>query len=223
MTMSRNTHQQGRTGSRVNLILGVIGVMLIAAYLVITWEDRHDAERARRYEQQSSGNADNPVGAAVGGSFTLVNQDRKTVTEKDYHGKFMLLTFGYTYCPDVCPTKLQDISLALDQMGEDMKWVQPVFISIDPQRDTPLQMKQYVGLYHNNIQGLSGSIEQVAAVARAFKIYYKRAEDTGDGNYMMDHSTGIYLLDQEGKFLEIFGEGVDPAKIAAAIKSHLHK
>lgn len=221
--MRHHHRQRGSAGSRVNIALGVLGVALAAAYFFMTWEEKHDAQRARRYEQQSAVNADIPEGAAIGGAFTLVNQDGKAVTEKDFYGKYMLLTFGYTYCPDVCPTKLQDMALALDNMGNDAKFVQPVFISIDPQRDTPTQMKQYVGLYHNNIIGLTGTIEQIAAVTKAFKIYYKRAEDTGDGNYMMDHSTGIYLLDQDGKFLEVFSEGLEPAKIAAAMKARLHK
>ena len=221
--MSRDHRRKGSVGTRVNILLGALGVFLVVAYLVYGWLGQKNAEQARRYEQQSAANAVIPEGTALGGPFALVNQDGKAVTDKDFRGKMLLLTFGYTYCPDVCPTKLQDISLALDNLGADAQWVQPVFISIDPQRDTPAQMKQYVELYHNNIQGLSGTMEQIAAVAKVYKIYYKRAEDTGDGNYMMDHSTGIYLFDQEGKFLEIFGEGAEPAKIADAIKQHLHK
>ncbi|MGB4102162.1 MAG: SCO family protein [Alphaproteobacteria bacterium] len=221
--MSRHHRQSGSIGARLNLLLGLLGVLLLVSYLIYNWVGRQDAAQARRYEQQSAANATIPEGAAIGGAFTLTNQDGKVVTEKDFRGKMMLLTFGYTYCPDVCPTKLQDISLALDNLGAEAQWVQPVFISVDPQRDTPTQMKQYVELYHNRIQGLTGTNDQVAAIAKAYKIYYKRAEDTGDGNYMMDHSTGIYLFDQEGKFLEIFGEGTDPTKIADKIKQHFHR
>lgn len=113
------------------------------------------------------------------------------------------------------------MSLTLDQLGENAKWVQPILISIDPQRDTPKQMKSYVSLYHNNIQGLTGSAAQIAEVAKTFKIYYRRGEDVGDGNYMMDHSTAIYLLDRDGKVLEAFGDEVHAEQMAQAIKKYL--
>lgn len=161
-----------------------------------------------------------PAAPDFGGSFALTNQDGKLVTEKTYN-KLMLVTFGFTYCPDVCPTRLQDISLTLDALGDSKTAVQPLFITIDPARDSVAQLKNYVTLYQGDIQGLTGSPEQIAAVARTFKVYYKRGEDVGDGNYMMDHSSGIYLLDKTGKVLEMFGDGTAPADMAAAIKKRL--
>ncbi len=210
-------------GARLNVVFGVLAVSALAAYGLYAWQAKWRAAQARQYERESLINASNGDASGVGGSFTLVNQDGKTVTEKDFAGKYLLVTFGFTYCPDVCPTKLQDMSLTLDELGAEAQWVQPVFISIDPQRDTPEQMKNYVSLYHNAIVGLTGTPEQIAATAKTFKVYYKRGEDVGNGDYMMDHATTIYLLGQDGKALEVFTEGATPQAMAAAIKSYLHK
>ncbi|MBP7253680.1 MAG: SCO family protein [Alphaproteobacteria bacterium] len=205
------------------MLFGILAVVLVVGYGLYVWQGQWHEASARRYENASLSNPDENGGYQVGGHFAVVNQDGKTVTENDFGGKFLLITFGFTYCPDVCPTKLQEMALTLDALGEDAKWVQPVFISIDPLRDTPAQMKNYVALYHNNIQGLTGTPEQIAAVAKTFKVYYKRGEDVGDGNYMMDHSTQIYLTDKDGKALEVFGEGAGSDVMAQTIKGYLHK
>lgn len=216
-------NERNKAGMRLNLLFSVFAVALVAGYILYLWQGQWREASVRRYENASLANPDENGGGQVGGHFTLVNQDGKTVTEKDFADKFLLITFGFTYCPDVCPTKLQEMSLTLDALGADAKWVQPVFISIDPLRDTPKQLKSYVELYHNHIQGLTGTPEQVAAVAKTFKVYYKRGEDVGDGNYMMDHSTQIYLADKDGKALEVFVEGADAETMAQTIKGYLHK
>ncbi len=210
-------------GVRLNVVFGLLAVAAMAGYGLYAWQAKWRVAQARQYERESLVNAGNGDATTVGGSFTLVNHDGKTVTEKDFAGKYLLVTFGFTYCPDVCPTKLQDMSLTLDELGSDAQWVQPVFISVDPQRDTPEQMKGYVSLYHNSIIGLTGTPEQIAATAKTFKVYYKRGEDVGDGNYMMDHSTAIYLLGQDSKVLDVFAEGTTPEAMATAIKTYLHK
>lgn len=216
-------NERNKAGMRLNLLFSVFAVALVAGYILYLWQGQWREASVRRYENASLANPDENGGGRVGGAFTLVNQDGKTVTDKDFADKFLLITFGFTYCPDVCPTKLQEMSLTLDALGADAKWVQPVFISIDPLRDTPKQLKSYVELYHNHIQGLTGTPEQVAAVAKTFKVYYKRGEDVGDGNYMMDHSTQIYLADKDGKALEVFVEGADAETMAQSIKGYLHK
>ncbi len=210
-------------GVRLNVVFGLLAVAALAGYGLYAWQAKWRVAQARQYERESLVNSGNGDATTVGGSFTLVNHDGKAVTEKDFAGKYLLVTFGFTYCPDVCPTKLQDMSLTLDELGTDAQWVQPVFISIDPQRDTPEQMKGYVSLYHNAIIGLTGTPEQIASTAKTFKVYYKRGEDVGDGNYMMDHSTAIYLLGQDSKVLDVFAEGTTPEAMAAAIKTYLHK
>lgn len=216
-------HSSSPRGARLKLVFGVLVICVLVGYGLYAWQAKWRVMQARQYERESLTNAGAGDAASVGGPFTLVNQDGKTVTEKDFGGKYLLTTFGFTYCPDVCPTKLQDMSLTLDELGADAQWVQPVFISIDPQRDTPEQMKNYVSLYHNAIVGLTGTPEQIAATAKTFKVYYKRGEDLGDGNYMMDHSTAIYLVGQDGKALEVFTEGATPQAMAEAIKGYLHK
>lgn len=212
-----------RAGTRLNLLFGALGIALVAGYGLYVWQGRWEEASARRYEEASLANPGGEGGEAVGGAFSLTDQDGKTVTEHDFGGKYLLLTFGFTYCPDVCPTKLQDMALTLDALGGDAQWVQPVFITIDPQRDTPAQLKNYVALYHNNIQGLTGTAAQIADVAKKYKVYYKRGEDVGDGNYMMDHSTQIYLTDRDGKALEIFGDGAGAEVMAQTIRKYLHK
>ena len=219
--MSFKLHHFTRAGLLIVFILTFIGTAVTTAWLIVAWQRQNVAHRARHFEQQSLQDLKNHDEAPVGGSFTLVNQDGQTVTDQTYRGKLVLLTFGYTFCPDVCPSKLQDMALALDQLGGDAQQVQLLFISIDPQRDTPTQVKHYVELYHNHIEGLSGSVDQIAQVAHAFKIFYKRAEDVGEGQYMMDHSTTIFLLDQDGHFVTSFNDGVKPAQIAAAMKARL--
>jgi len=222
MSKKKPKHPKGIM-ARVNMVLGLLGLVAVVVFGLYTWQGKWRDARVLQFERESLANSDGETGEPIGGSFTLVNQDGKTVTEKDFGGKLLLVTFGFTYCPDVCPTKLQDMALTLDALGTEAQAVQPLFISIDPQRDTPSQMKGYVALYHNNIQGLTGTPEQIAAVARTFKVYYKHGEDVGGGDYMMDHSTQIYLLDQAGKALEVFAEGTDVEAMTRAIRTHLHK
>ncbi len=125
----------------------------------------------------------------------------------------MLIYFGYTYCPDLCPTGLQSIAHALDQLGADATKVQALYITIDPARDTPAKLKQYVAEFHTGIIGLTGSDAQIAAAAKAYQVYYAKGEQVDEHDYMMDHSSLIYLMDPQGKFITTFDEEVDPAEI----------
>jgi cytochrome oxidase Cu insertion factor (SCO1/SenC/PrrC family) len=150
--------------------------------------------------------------ALVGGPFTLTNQDGKRVTDQDFRGKYMLIFFGFTFCPDVCPSELQVMSAALDQLGPQGDKIQPVFITIDPERDTPEAMKVYISNFHPRMVGLSGSAEDIAVVAKAYRVYYakaKQAEGAAPGDYLMDHSTILYLMGPDGKFVKHFTYGTD--------------
>ena len=168
----------------------------------------------------------NPLGgsgeALVGGPFTLVNQEGATVTEKTYLGRPMLLFFGFTYCPDVCPTELQVMSAALQELGDKGKDIQPVFVSIDPARDTPQVMAAYVANFGEKWIGLTGSDAQIAAMARAYKVFYAKVEnkDAPDG-YTMDHSSIIYLMGPDGKFVKHFTYSTDAKALAEGIASAL--
>lgn len=160
--------------------------------------------------------------ALVGGFFSLLDQDGRRVTEKTFLGKYMLVFFGYTYCPDVCPTELQVMSAALDQLGPEAERIQPVFVSIDPARDTPEVLKAYVSNFSPRLVGLTGTAEEVAAIAKAYRVYYARA---GSGNsntdYLMDHSSIIYLMGPDGSFVKHMPYTTDAGKLAAELKETL--
>jgi protein SCO1/2 len=164
-----------------------------------------------------------PNGKPIGGPFMLTNQNGKTVTDKDFLGKYLLVYFGYTYCPDMCPTGLQSIAASLDALGKDADKVQPLFITIDPARDTPAKLKEYVATFHPRIIGLTGTADQIATAAKSYQVYYAKGEMVDDKDYVMDHSSLIYLMDKDGKFISVFDEEVDPVQLAKAIKDQLAK
>lgn len=168
------------------------------------------------HQQQGSGVA------LVGGPFSLIDQDGRRVTEKDFLGKYILVFFGYTYCPDICPTELQVMSAALDQMGPEAGRIQPIFVSIDPARDTPEVLKAYVANFGPRLIGLTGSPEEVAAIAKAYRVYYAKA---GNGStatdYLMDHSSIIYLMGPDGRFVKHMPYTTDAAKLATELKETL--
>lgn len=160
--------------------------------------------------------------ALVGGPFSLVNQDGKRVTEKDFLGKYMLVFFGYTYCPDVCPTELQVMTAALDQMGPEAEKIQPVFVSVDPQRDTPEVLKAYVGNFGPRLMGLTGTPEEIASVAKAYRVYYAKSGDKDSPDaYLMDHSSIVYLMGPDGRFVKHFPYSTDAQKLAVELKEAL--
>jgi len=160
--------------------------------------------------------------ALVGGPFAMVDQDGRRVTEKDFLGKYMLVFFGYTYCPDVCPTELQVMTAALDQMGPEAARIQPVFVSIDPERDTPAVLKAYVGNFGPRLIGLTGTAEEVAAIAKSYRVYYAKAANSGSGtDYLMDHSSIIYLMGPDGRFVTHMAYTTDATKLAAELKETL--
>jgi protein SCO1/2 len=144
--------------------------------------------------------ADTPV--TVGGPFTLTAPDGRTVTDETYRGKWLLVFFGYTSCPDICPTTLYEIAAALEELGPNAANLQPIFITVDPERDTPEVMGKYTGAIDPRIVGLTGSPQQIAAVAREYGAYSARHK-TGAGaeHYVVDHSTYIYIMGPQGKFV----------------------
>ena len=197
----------------------------LAAGLIVLWQSSYDRARVtdlRQMAQQVQDVSQAPPGTKnIGGDFDLVNQDGKPVKDADYRGKFMLIYFGYTFCPDMCPTGLQSMAHALDTLGEDAKKIAPLFITIDPARDTADKLKEYVAEFHPQIEGLTGSAQQVAKAAAAYQVYSAKGEQVDDRDYMMDHSSLIYLMDPFGKFLTTFPEEVDPALIVKAVRGQL--
>jgi protein SCO1/2 len=151
----------------------------------------------------------------IGGPFSLLDGNGRTVTDRDFRGRLMLVYFGYTHCPDACPTALQDMATALDDLGSRRQEVAALFITVDPERDTPSVMKDYVASFGAGITGLSGSTEAVMAAARAYRVYFAK-QPKADG-YDMDHSSIIYVMDRQGRFLSNFMHET-PEQIAAKLR-----
>lgn len=151
------------------------------------------SEASRPVAQQSES-------MAIGGPFALVDQDGNNVTDRDFSGKASVIFFGYTSCPDACPTTLLDLSNWLRDLGSDAERLNVLFISIDPERDTPARIKEYLSSFDPRIHGLTGTPEQIAATAKAYRVSYERVELEG-GDYTMDHTAAIYLMDRSGHFV----------------------
>ncbi len=161
---------------------------------------------------QAAANANGP-----GGPFTLVDQDGRPVDQRVLNGKWSIVFFGYTFCPDFCPTTLTTLGKAMDALGPKAKDTQVVFITVDPARDTPAELKTYLSsrAFPKNIMGLTGTQAQIAQVAKEYLVYYQK-EGTGP-NYTMDHSTAIYIMDPQGRFHGVIADGLTPDQDAQAI------
>jgi protein SCO1/2 len=158
--------------------------------------------------------------AAIGGPFQLTDQNGKAVTDKNLKGKPTLIFFGYTHCPDVCPTSLFEISEVLRAMGKDADKVNAVFISVDPERDTQAAMKDYLSSFDPHLEGLSGDPAETAKVITSYRVYAKKVP-TKDGDYTMDHTALIYLMDRDGRFVSPFNLKRTPEEAAVDLKRYL--
>ena len=158
----------------------------------------------------------------VGGPFELTDHTGKPRTNSDFRGKLMLVYFGFTYCPDICPTDLQAIGLTLDKLGADGDSVQPLFITVDPERDTAQHLAEYVPMFHPRLIGLTGSAEAIRKAADAYKVYYARVEASRDpADYTVDHTAYIYLMDREGNYLGFFPPGTSADRMVEIIRQRL--
>ena len=198
------------------LLLGFSVVVLLAIGLLAA---RHYLGAA---DTGSPGASDERT-AGIGGPFTLTDQHGRTVTDRDFLGHWLLVYFGYTYCPDICPTSLARNGEAIELLGEKGGKVLPVLITIDPERDTPQKLKDYVQSFHPRTVGLTGTPEQIAAVARAYRVYYAQAHPSqGEGNnYLMDHSSLTYLIGPDGRLVEFFSQNVSPQQVADFLSKRL--
>ena len=160
-----------------------------------------------------------PPVTTIGGPFTLVNSHGDQVTDRDLRGKYLLIYFGYTFCPDACPTTLTQVADAVDRLGARADRLQPVFITVDPKRDTPAVIGTYAAAFSPHLLGLTGSAAQIAVAAREYHVYYA-AHGSGD-DYTVDHSSLLFLMGPDGKFVSLIPAGSGAAAIAADIASHL--
>jgi len=209
-------------GGKILIILSaVIAVVYFSVPRLYSSDDQ-------QHQHGVSKQQDIPVGTLPGGPFTLVDHTGRTVTDKDFRGSFLLVFFGYTHCPDVCPLTLVQVSATLKSLGKDARYVRPLFITVDPERDTPEVLASYVKAFHPAIIGLTGTPEQIRAVTKAYKAHYAKVPLKTDkvshpSHYSVDHGAFTYLMGPDGNFLEVFGFRTSPEKMADKIREAMKK
>jgi len=158
--------------------------------------------------------------SAIGGPFKLTDQNGKSVSDQDFKGKPFLVFFGFTHCPEVCPTALFDMSEIFGKLGPDAGKINALFITVDPERDTPEKLKDYLASFDPHLIGVGGDAEALAAVAKAYRVYYKKVP-LKDGDYTMDHTAIVYLMDKNGQFVAPFSLKRRPEEAAADLRRYL--
>lgn len=167
-------------------------------------------------EQQTTGVA------TIGGDFELMDQNGKTRTNKDFRGKYMMVYFGYRYCPDICPTALTTITETLNALGPKAKHIQPIFITIDPERDSAKDLGEYIQNFHDSFIALTGNAEQIEKVSKAYKVFAQKVEqEAGSDSYVMDHSSIIYVMDRQGNLVAHFNHSTPSENIVKALRRYL--
>jgi protein SCO1/2 len=161
--------------------------------------------------------------ALIGGPFALVGHDGKPVTDQAFRGKYMLVFFGFTHCPDICPAELQVMSAALDELGPKANDIIPIFITLDPERDTPQAVTDYVRNFSPRFVGLTGSPEQIAQAAKAYRVTYTKFQEEGakPDDYTIDHSALVFLMGKDGEYVTHFAYGTPAAKMAETLRRYL--
>jgi cytochrome oxidase Cu insertion factor (SCO1/SenC/PrrC family) len=159
----------------------------------------------------------------VGAPFDLIDHTGRGRTDADFRGKLVVIYFGYTNCPDVCPTELQAISLALDALGTAAALVQPLFITVDPERDTPSVLADYVSSFHARLVALTGSAQAIRSVALAYKVFFAKSATVGPDGYAIDHTGFIYLVGKDGRYIDFLPPGLAPERIVEALRLHLDR
>lgn len=202
--------------ARALLIFG-IGLALLAVGFAGWFYLQPGAMQEARFDPNASGGGD------YGGPFTLTNQNGDRVSRSDFAGSYLLIYFGYTFCPDVCPTSLSVMTQALDRLEEEAPEkaaaVQPLFITVDPERDSVEVLKQYVEFFHPRLIGLTGTLDEIDQVAKDYRIYVKKVRDESATDYLVDHSSTLILLGRDGEFIRLFSHGTPPQEIATALSS----
>jgi len=195
-----------RTAARPLVIVAAFAGSLVIGLLVMLWA--------------LGGTRSIATPAAIGGPFQLTDQSGQTVTDKDMQGRPTLIFFGFTHCPDVCPTSLFEISEVLRAMGQDADRVNAYFISVDPDRDTADAMKEYLSSFDPHLKGLTGPPQDLAKVISEYRVYAKKVP-LKDGDYTMDHTALVYLMDRDGKFVAPFNLKRTPDEAAGDLKRYL--
>ena len=201
-------------------ICAILAALVAAlAITVITW---YQLTQLAVVPNKNSSTNFQPL-VEVGGPFVLVDHSGSEVTDLDYRGEFLVIYFGYTDCPDICPTALQNISIALDELGGKAKFVRPLFITVDPKRDTVETLAQYVIHFHPKLIGLTGTKAQIEQVSRLYRVFYAKVNDPQATEYLMDHSSFIYLMGRDGEFLTMFPPQTNPSSLAETISAYINQ
>ncbi|MFO1148991.1 MAG: SCO family protein [Alsobacter sp.] len=200
---------------------GVLAAALVAAAAICAGAHAGPAQQQGPAPPTPAVAAD-PLAGRFGGPFSLLAQDGRRVTERDVAGRFVLVAFGYTHCPDVCPTDLMAMAKALEALGPAGERILPVFITVDPARDTPAVLAEYVASFHPRMLGLTGTEAEVSAAAKAWKVHRRKVLPApGAQDYLVDHGSLIYLMGPDGRFLTLFPAGTSGETMAAAVKRYL--
>ena len=196
---------------RVQTLLFALAGTLAVLAVALVWYV------ARELPQQQAAGSDL---SSLGGPFRLIDQDGRVRRDRDFRGRYVLLYFGYTHCPDVCPTTLQDMANALTKLGPKGRRIVPVFITVDPERDTPAVLKTYVGAFGTRFVGLTGKLPDIAHVAHAYRVYFAKHPLEG-GDYAVDHSSVLYLLGPDGKLVTVYDASADTNAVIADLRTRL--
>lgn len=198
--------------------------LILGAGAGVVWyfnDERAKKEKEKEVRRNQSAGA--PV---LGGPFELVDMDGKTRTDKDFAGKWMLIYFGFTFCPDICPEELIKMTSIIEQLDADPEVgaiVQPLFISVDPTRDTPEKVKVYLKEFHPRLIGLTGSLDQVKAVCKEYRVYFSRPNEEDGDDYLVDHSIIMYFMNPDGKYVAYYGQNSTAEQAVASIKKHIRE
>jgi protein SCO1/2 len=193
--------------ARRGLVVFLLGLLLLGGAIAYgLWRGSGFGERA---------------GVPIGGPFTLTDQNGAVRHDSDFRGQLMLVYFGYTYCPDACPAALNVMSGAIQRLGKAAEAVQPIFITVDPERDTVAQMKTYAANFTPRLLALTGTPDDIAAAAGAYRVYFQKVAGEGKDDYSMDHSAFVYLMGRDGRYLTHFGPEASVEQMAAAIQKFL--
>jgi cytochrome oxidase Cu insertion factor (SCO1/SenC/PrrC family) len=213
--IARNGGETKSRRRRASVLVLALACLLIGATLPARTDDAANPSAAALIEALLEGRE------PVGGPFELIDQGGRHRTDTDFRGKLVLLYFGYTHCPDVCPTELQALSLALDMLGPAGEAVQPLFITVDPERDTPPHLADYVSAFHPRLVALTGADAAIRKVALAYKVYFARSVGAQGDDYAVDHTGFIYLVGKDGRYLGFLPPGSSPEQIAQAVREKL--
>ncbi|KAI2619582.1 SCO1 protein [Hypoxylon sp. NC1633] len=215
------TVEEARSRYRMGPFSWKAGLLFVATSAVLVWYFEYEKARMQR---KRIAEATKGVGRPkVGGAFQLVDQDGKPFLSTDLKGRYSLIYFGFTHCPDICPEELDKMARMYDLVEEQMPGVlAPVFITCDPQRDSPSILKQYLAEFHGRFLGLTGTYDQIKDVCKAYRVYFSTPRDVKPGqDYLVDHSIYFYLMDPEGDFVEALGRQHSPEQAAKVILDHM--